>query len=403
MEPYPVVERGAVRGFVASSSDITVVYDSAGRPVKTIVWFSRGAGAVVDGLAKGGRLVAPSGDYIDLGQWFEELPRLGFYTFDSLDSYLSWLEGLLRGRVEGRRVAVAYSGGKDSFVALLVLSRLSGRLGFKLYAIYSHMPVLEPESNRDHARRTAERLGVEFVDVSPPERIVLRYLYSEGLPYRGARWCTYLKTRPLREEARRLNVDYMVRGDRLVEALKRMRRLYRAALEGKVVEGKQLRPTFTWTALDVVRIARGHGYSHPDYLRGLPRVSCSYCPYKALYEFIATRETGWEHLLEEVLRREYRVWYEGRGVGWEDFTELMLWRYPPRAAKAWASVMRWLERLAERGEVEVVRASEVLHMNASMWVEELPKGPVYSLDRLLELLEEWRRQIPLDEHTNSKR
>jgi 3'-phosphoadenosine 5'-phosphosulfate sulfotransferase (PAPS reductase)/FAD synthetase len=386
LEPYPVVSGGSIAGFVSSSPDITVVYDADGRPVRTIVWFSRTRGAVVDRLSHDRVLRAPNGDYIDVRQWFEELPRLGFYTFRSLGEYIAWLEAILRGRVEGRRVAVMYSGGKDSYVALAVLARLAGRLGFRLYALYSHMPVLEPEENVDIAKRHAERLGVEFVNVSPPERIVLRYLYSEGLPYRGTRWCTYLKTRPLREEARRLNVDYMVRGDRLVEAGKRLRRLYRAAVEGKIVEGKQLRPTFTWTVLDVVRVARETGYSHPDYLRGIPRVSCSYCPYKALYEYSATRPTGWEGLLEEVLRREYRVWYEEKGVDWEDFRELMLWRFPPRAARAWASVARWLEELAERGEVDVVEAREVLRMNASMWVEPLPKAPVVPVEELLEKL-----------------
>jgi 3'-phosphoadenosine 5'-phosphosulfate sulfotransferase (PAPS reductase)/FAD synthetase len=386
VEPYPVVSGGSIVGFVASSPDITVVYDATGKPVRTVVWYSRLEGAVVDKVASSGVLRAPNGDYIDVRQWFEDLPRLGFYTFRALDEHLEWLENVLRGRVEGRRVAVMYSGGKDSYVALVVLSRLSERLRFRLYTLYSHMPVLEPEENVDIARKHAERIGVEFIDVSPPERIVLRYLYTEGLPYRGARWCTYLKTRPLREEAKRLQVDFMVRGDRLVEAGKRLRRLYRAAVEGKIVEGKQLRPTFTWTVLDVVKVARVTGYSHPDYLRGIPRVSCSYCPYKALYEYSATRPTGWEGLLEEILKREYRIWYRDKGVSWEGFRRLMLWRFPPRAARAWESVAQWLEKLAERGEVDVVAAQEVLRMNASMWVEPLPNAPIVSLEDLLRKL-----------------
>jgi len=394
MEPYPIVSRGRIVGFVSSSADITVYYDSQGSPARRIVWFSTAEGAIVDGLVDSrGVLEAPSGYRVELSVWFEELPRIGFYTTEGLEAEARRIAERLRGLLEGRRVLVAFSGGKDSFVALALLARAREYVDLRLYAVYSYMPVLEPRENLEYARRAAERLGVEFIETGPPERIVVRYLLTEGLPYRGVRWCTYLKTRPLREAAKKLDVHYMVRGDRIFEALKRMRRLYWAAVEEKIVEGKQLRPTFTWTILDVVRAARSLGYTHPDHLRGLPRVSCSYCPYKSLYEFTATRETGWEGLIEDVLRREYRVWYEGKGIPWSDFVERRLWRYRPQAARAWLEVGSMLEKLADRGEVETVQARRVLEDNASMWREELPGGPVYTVEKLLGELEAWLRRV----------
>ncbi|HIP65587.1 MAG TPA: hypothetical protein EYH08_03565 [Pyrodictium sp.] len=388
MEPYPIIRGGKVVGSVVSGSDFTIVEDLHGGR-RTILWFSSERGAVVDRLLVDGRVYAPNGLYVDVEQWVEVMPFQPYHSFSDIDSYLQWLVGVVGDVLRGKKVVVGFSGGKDSLVASYILSLASEKLGFKLILVYSHVPFLESEENRGFVEKVANRLGVELVEVEPPKPIFREYMFREGLPYRGTRWCTYLKVRPIREFFKKIGADYLVSGDRLVETLKRFRRLIGAAVKGQIVAGKHLRPTFTWTIMDVVRCVRSLGLVHPDYLRGLPRVSCSWCPYKCLFEFTATQATGWEDLIEKVLRREYRLWYQQRGISWDEFRERRLWRYTPKAAQAWNAVMNYVEKLVEKGELEEVEASSVRELYRSMWVEELPKLPVKTLDEILEELHRW--------------
>ncbi len=399
MELYPVIRDGVVVGYVSSSADFTAIFDRSGSIVKRILWFSRDYGAVIDKIMVGSSIVVPSSSYrIDFDQWFEYLPPLGFYTFSDLDKYIEFLEHVIGGLLRNRTVMISFSGGKDSYVSLLILSLLRKRVEFRLVAVYSHMPYLENNENSKMAEKICRDLDVEFIYVEPDKHVVKRYLENEGLPYRGIRWCTYLKTRPIRVLRKRLSVDYMVSGDRIGEALKRFTRLLPSALKREFVKGKELRPAYTLTILDVVRICRETGYIHPDYLVGLPRVSCSYCPYKSLYEFSVTKKTGFEDYLEDILRREYRVWYRDKGISWNDFVEKALWRYTPRAARAWNEAMNYVEKLVNRGELELVKASEVLDMFKSIWTERLPliREHVKSFDDLIQILVMWRDRLYRD-------
>ena len=388
VEPYPIIRSGRIEGYVVSGSDFTIVEDSRGGR-RTILWFSPERGAVVDKLLVEGRLYAPNGLYVDIDRWVEVMPFQPYHSFSSINDYLKWFVGVVGEVLRGKKVVVGFSGGKDSLVASYVLSLACEKLDFKLTVVYSHVPFLESEENRDFVEKVANRLGVELVEVEPPKPIFREYMFREGLPYRGTRWCTYLKVRPIREVFKKIEADYIVSGDRLVETLKRFRRLIGAAVKGQLVAGKQLRPTFTWTIMDVVRCVRSLDLVHPDYLRGLPRVSCSWCPYKCLFEFGVTQATGWEELIEKVLRREYRLWYQQRGISWDEFKERRLWRYTPGAAQAWNAVMSHVERLVEKGELEEVKASSVRELYKSMWVEELPELPVKTLEEILEELRKW--------------
>ncbi len=392
MEPYPEIVASEVRGFVLSSSDVTVVYDSHGKRVKRVFWYSRNRGAVIDPLVRGDTIELPSGVVVDFRKWVEEMPILSFYTIRDLDTYVEFLANIVGPVIAGKTVMVSFSGGKDSYVALVVLAKLRERVPFRLVAVYSHMPVLEPRENEDIARREAEKLDIEFYATRPEPRIIRRYLASEGLPYRSARWCTYLKTRPIRELRKKLGLEYVVSGDRIVEAGKRFVRLVGSALRRKFIDGKQLRPTFTWTLFDVAKICRLFGYSHPDYLAGLSRVSCSFCPYKSLHEFTATRSTGYENLIEKVLKREYRVWYESRGIVWEDFVERALWRYSPQTARTWNELAEHVKKLAERGELEIINSNYIHKVYRSVWTEPLPQLPVEDLEHELEVLKRWAEE-----------
>ncbi|HIP85047.1 MAG TPA: hypothetical protein EYH17_00200, partial [Pyrodictium sp.] len=191
MEPYPIVRDGKVVGCVVSGSDLTIVEDLRGDR-RTILWFSSERGAVVDSLLVGGRLYAPNGLYVDVGQWVEVMPFQPYHSFSSIDDYLQWFVSVAGEVLHGKKVVVGFSGGKDSLVASYVLSLASKKLDFKLILVYSHVPFLESEKNKDFVEKAANSLGVDLVEVGPPRPIFREYMFREGLPYRGTRWCTYL-------------------------------------------------------------------------------------------------------------------------------------------------------------------------------------------------------------------
>ena len=388
MEPYPIVVGGEIKGYVLSSSDITVVYDSCGRREKIILWVDKNRGVVINDFVRDWSIGV--GEYrIDLGKWVEEMPILPFYTVQDGDSYARFLAPILKPFLEGKTVVAAFSGGKDSYATLYILTLMRSYVNFKLLAVYSYMPFLEPEENISIAEEAAKKLGVELHIVQPDKHILRWYLIREGLPYRRVRWCTYLKTRPMRKFVRSIGADFFVSADRLVEAGKRLFRLIGHAKRKRFVAGKNLRPTYMLTIFDVVKLCRESGYIHPDYLRGLQRVSCSYCPYKPLHEFSATRETGAESFLLDVMRREYVKWYAKWGIEEKDFVNNALWRYVPRAAKAWIEVMKFIERFAESGNAEVVDSRRIHEMFKSVWVEPMPKLPIKSFDEEVEAVLKW--------------
>ncbi len=378
MEKYPVVTpMGEVEGFLESSADLTLY--SSDRRGTVYVWLNPQL-AVNATSHVVSNAIRCSSAVIELPKWLEMLSPVLAYTTSSAEAYAEQLASQLRSIIEGKRVLLAYSGGKDSTAALIILLELMKYVSFKLHVVYVHMPFLEPESNVRFVERVSRKLGVEVEIREPLRRVVARKLLEEGLPYRRARWCTYLKVRPLREAKRRLGIDFEVVGDRMYEARKRMMRLIKPAMKGELVSGKKLRLTYTLTLLDVVKIVRSKGLVHPDYLDGLPRVACTYCPYKALHELSVKREVEDPGLVEEALKRAYHKWYEGK-VGFEEYMEQALWRYTPVVAKAFAEVKKTLSR------IEPSLSSEKVHRDyASVWVNPLPRAPTITPREAAEML-----------------
>ena len=379
MEPYPIISlNGCLTGLLSSSTEFTEVsWVSGGRRV--YMWLDKHTGVDVTSYVFGDVLRVRDAQ-VDLKKWLEKMPVVLGYTLEGLESYVKLLAEAVRDKLGGKRVVLSYSGGKDSSAALVILDKLMEYLSFKLHVVYVHMPFLEPLDNVKFVESVSRKLGLDIEVLSPPKKLVAEKLLEEGLPYRRARWCTYLKVRKVREARKSLRADFEAYGDRLIEAKKRLRRLIKPALSKAFLSGKKFRPTFMLTLLDVVELCKQYGLVHPDYLKGLPRVSCSLCPYKALHEFSITPGVEDPGFIEEVLRRSYAKWYEGK-VDYDKFLEQELWRYTPTVAKMFC---RAKEKLKEV-EGEVVEAAKIHELYSSIW-RGAPRGiPKLSLEDVIQV------------------
>ncbi|AEM38983.1 phosphoadenosine phosphosulfate reductase [Pyrolobus fumarii 1A] len=369
-EALPVFEAGRLTGFVASSADFTV-YGRVGSGRRLYLWSGGAAGPVE------WRVYEVEGFRVEPSVWAVYAPLEAWRRLGSLEGLVSWLAREAGHRLQGKKLLLSFSGGKDSTAALIVLDALYEKIDFKLEVVHVHMPYLEPEYHVDEALRLASRLGYNVEVIEPPRRVLARRLLEEGLPWRRARWCTYYKTRPLEEHFERIQADYMVVGDRIGESLMRSKRLRADTL----FERNRFEPIKHLTLIDVVLLVRSLGLTHRDYQAGLTRVSCRYCPYKSLAEMLIDERLGGDEdpgLIEEVLRREWRRWYHD--IPLEEFLSEHYWRYTPRVARAFHRLKRLLK---PEPELDARRAAE---LHSSVWTT-----PIEALESL-PLLEppEWR-------------
>ncbi len=264
---------------------------------------------------------------------------------------------------------------------MIVLDKLKDIMRFELKVFYVYMPFLEPLYNLKFVDKVSNKMGIKIEILTPPKKMVKKRLLKDGLPYRRARWCTYLKSRPLRDLLRRKIVDLMAVGDRIWEAGKRFRRLAFKVLKDRLSEGKKVYPVAPLTIVDIISLVRKTGLIHPDYLNGAIRVSCYYCPYKPIYElYLLKPDVEDLGLIEEVMRREYKKWYS-RYCNFEEFRRYALWRFTPSVA---ASFLRG-KRFIEDKEEEIIDLKHIEEMNSYPWLNEV-KAPILSLNSMKLLL-----------------
>ncbi len=378
MERYPVLSaNGEILGFTVSGGDFTALYDSRGVRRAVYMWTSTRTGVRVDDLVRDGFLVLEgrSGGrlVIDVERYLEDIPwPLAYFSRGGVEGYAEWLDREIGGRVEGRSVLVNFSGGKDSTAVLALLSRLAEKRGADVTAVYSHVPFIEPKRNIVFAERAAKRLGADIVLVEAERRVFEKRLREDGLPYRGWRWCTYMKLKPVKQTRKELKPDYTADGDRMAEAFKRYKRLVSMSpKKPRVLSGTRIKPIYILTLVDVVRIVRQVDLVHPDYYLGFPRVACHYCPYIVPHELELVRVDELEDpgLLEEALRATHRRDYSE--IPWEDFYSRALWRHHPRPARI---ILEAAKRL-EREERETIDAATVNERFKTLWVNPLPVLP----------------------------
>jgi len=366
MERYPILRAGRTEGSIRTFPDFIEVTREGTEHY--YLW----------SVGRGVRLLPQYTNVVR--NWYE--PGLGVigYTAYDIEAYVETLLRELRDHLKGKRVLVDFSGGKDSVATLALLQMLSESLDFKVYAGYVHMPFLEPPENLDFAEYAAERLGAEFVMVEAERKIMRFYLESTGLPKRGRRWCTYLKIRGLRRIKKIVRPHYEAKGDRLLEAGKRLRRLYHYLRSRKFLDGTKLNVVYPLTILDVVNLVRRVGLTHPQYLAGIPRVSCKYCPYKSLYELEASEgfEVEDEGYVEYVARREYQRIYS-LTLEWDEFWSQHLWRFSPTPSSMLASLR------AQHPPSDTMDLEEARSLFSSLWTEPLPDAEKLSLEGMMEV------------------
>jgi len=376
MERYPVVKGGRVRGSVRTLLDFIEV----GEPFKYYLWL-------------GERGVEVEGDNALLRALYEPGMSLTGYAMGDYEDYVDTLAEALGEKLRGKTVMVNFSGGKDSVATLYLLSELREKVDFRLYAVYIYMPHLEPPGSMSFAEEAAAKLGVDFLCVETDRKRVEFYLSREGLPRRGRRWCTYLKIMALRKARKELKADFEAKGDRVIEAGKRLRRLIHFLRRRAFLDGAKVNVVYPLTILDVAHIVRKLNLVHPHYLAGIPRVSCKYCPYKSLYELYASEEFEVEDegFVEYIARREHYRIYSPK-MSWEEYWGQHAWRFDPTVAELLTKLRRELG-----GNTELM-GEDVREMFRSIWVEELPRLEVLGINGIEAKVKDvpWiRRDYPL--------
>jgi 3'-phosphoadenosine 5'-phosphosulfate sulfotransferase (PAPS reductase)/FAD synthetase len=376
VERYPVLgSGGTVKGFIVSSVEFTVIYDAEQRGWRSYMWITPDYALEVTQFIREG-ILEVGNVKIEYSRLVEDIPWPLAYVAWNFDGYVNWLASMYSGELAGKTVMVNFSGGKDSAAVLAVMSKLAEKIkNLNVYAVYSHVTFLEPLRNIDVAVKFAERLGAPIEVVEADRELMRRRLLEEGLPYRGRRWCTYMKLRPIKRLRKQRRPHIVADGDRMTEAFKRFYRLYSMSpRKPQIYMGGRIRPIYIWTLLDVVLNVRRFRVVHPDYYMGMPRVACMMCPYKALHEFNDKHLDLLEDpgLIEEAIKVSYRRWYSGAGIPWEDFRRQHLWRHHPVLARKMYDVKRILDRMESLDSIE---RGMVERMYRSLWTKPLPEAP----------------------------
>ena len=176
---------------------------------------------------------------------------------------------LLKVACKGKKVELAYSGGKDSDVIL----QLAKEAEIDFVPIYK-MTTIDPPGTIKHARENG-------CEIRRPEKTFLQLVREKGLPSRFKRFCcVYLKEYKI--------MDNTIVGVRKAESIKRAK-IYKEPIMCRIYHNKdhvnQILPILDWTDNDVKNYILDRGIKcHPLYydekgnFRVERRLGCIGCP-----------------------------------------------------------------------------------------------------------------------------
>jgi phosphoadenosine phosphosulfate reductase len=179
-------------------------------------------------------------------------------------------------RVQGgfENMAVSFSGGKDSLVAL----DLAVRVGITK-AVYCDTTA-DFDETVEYVEKVRGFYGIDLVTARGAAEF-FDSIDHVGLPTRRARWCCEVhKYGPIARYARERGIKAFVTGLRRNESPRRT--LYEERDQNPMIPVPQINPILDWTTEDIWSYIHTYGLPYnPLYDKGLKRVGCWCCPYKS--------------------------------------------------------------------------------------------------------------------------
>ena len=213
------------------------------------------------------------------------------------------------------RLAVSFSGGKDSLVAL----DLSIRVGIRKVVFCD--TTIEFDETVRYIKTVEDFYGIEIERVSAPVDF-FSMITHVGIPSRRLRWCCdVLKFGPVARYAIDNRIFGFVTGLRQDESTRRKN--YRAIDENPMVPAKQINPILEWTGDDVWRYIKRYRLPVNPLYKHFDRIGCWCCPYRTEADWGKIEELfpeKIEHLKKKITEfakkvkiKDVEEFVEGRG------------------------------------------------------------------------------------------
>jgi len=389
-EYIPVVnKKGEIIKYISVGSDFFALLNDS-EMVNIYFWAEKDKAYLINPLIDSTYHITFNSYTIYLLNFLDLTPTLFGYVAYDVDEYVDFLMSQIYEYIKNKKILLSYSGGKDSNASLIILKKLQELIDFDLYVVYVHMPFLDSEKSIDEARNIINRIGFDLIVLEADRELIQKRIEEERLPYRGFRWCTYQKIKPLRKFKKENDIDYEVINDRAFETFKRLESFVAYAMQRRFISGKKFRPIYPLTFLDIVKINREYKLVHPDYLNANTRVSCALCPYRSLLEInhINMTKIAGDHRLYNILRRLYQTYYSNY-VTYDYYISYGMWRYGRHQTEQIIKFRNFILNSSDtHGENHTLSKKEVLKYLKSPWINPLPDAKRYDVDSALKKIVE---------------
>lgn len=199
--------------------------------------------------------------------------------------------------ISREKVAVSFSGGKDSLVAL----DLAYRVGIKK-AVFCDTTI-EFDETKDFVKHVEKFYGIT-IDIVRASTTFFEIIKHVGLPSRIFRWCCdVFKFGPLSSYASKENLYGFITGLRKKESNKRS--IYEHFDSNPMVPVKQINPILNWTDQDVWNYINAYNLPVNPLYKHFERIGCWCCPFrsnedwKKIKKLFPEKASSFEQILAE--------------------------------------------------------------------------------------------------------
>jgi len=196
------------------------------------------------------------------------------------------------------KVAVAFSGGKDSLAVL----HMAWQLQPDILVVFNNTGVEYPETV-SYVAEIAQKWDLNLV-VTHPERtywdVVKDKGYDTGKRQKHTDCCYWIKEKPMRQLVKQLGIEAEMTGITAVENRMRMfnARDYGWCFFSKKSKTQRIHPIMWWTPEEVKDYITSMGlFNNPIYAKGVERVGCMPC----------TAHKYWEEQMKKVNPKLYEI------------------------------------------------------------------------------------------------